>query len=114
MRKDVLHGKTVRARSMCGQIYLTLNRDEGNLSEIAIRIGKSGNCIRSLLEVIGILLSILLQSGVDNEKIKKILIKHFEGVECGNPFFHEKERYASCLDYAGKIICRELKSEVPA
>ena len=111
-RKDVLSGKTLKAATGCGSMYLTLNTDEGELVECRLEIGKSGGCTKNMLSVIGILYSILLQSGIEKEIVIKTVKRHLLGVSCGEPFITRGKTYKSCLDWAARKILEELKSEV--
>ena len=74
-RPDVLEGKTEKILTGCGNLYLTINQDNGVPYEIRAQIGKSGSCARSMLEVIGILISIIFQN-VDKEIAVKSLKRH--------------------------------------
>ncbi len=112
-RPKTLPGTTDAISTPCGKLYLTLNHDEeGNLMEIIMRIGKSGNCVRIAFEVIAIAFSVLLQSGVGKDRLREIIKKHFKGVNCGQIIKDEGEEYTGCIDYvACKILDYEEKSE---
>ena len=111
-RKDVLPGKTLKAPTGCGSMYLTLNVDDGDLVECRLELGKSGSCVKNMLHVIGVLYSILLQSGMEKKLVIKTVKRHLMGVSCGEPFITRGETYKSCLDWAAKKILEELKDEV--
>ncbi len=107
-RPEVLEGRTIKLNTPCGAFYLTLNEDNNKLREVRIRIGKSGNCQRLLFETISILLSVLLQSDIPREKIKKILFHQLSG-NCGNDkIWHGGDKYNSCIDYAITKIFEDL------
>jgi hypothetical protein len=76
-----------------------------------MQLGKSGNCVRNLLEVNGILLSIILQLGVEKEEVVNTIKKYFIGVNCGETFYVKSEKYQSCSDYVGQMILKELEKE---
>ena len=101
-RPEVLNGRTLKAKTLCGSLFLTLNEDEGELTEVRINLGKSGNCVRGLLELIGILYSIILQSDIPQEAKIKALKKHALGINCGNPFSINGTSYTSCIDWIGQ------------
>lgn len=108
-RPEVLTGKTIKAKTNCGSFYLTLNQDDGKLFEIREVLGKSGNCVRNLMEINALLFSILLQLGIENEKVIKTLQKHFVGVKCNSdPFIFKGKQYKSCTDFIGHMILEEL------
>ena len=110
-RPKVLNGKTEKILTGCGNLYITINNDEGGEPcEVRLQIGKSGSCARSLLEVIGIQQSIMLQH-IDKEVIVADLKKHLRGVSCGQEFRLEDKRYSSCIDKIAQRILVELKEE---
>ena len=105
------HGKTDKIKTGCGTLYLTLKRDEeGSPMELRIQMGKSGSCVRSMLEVIGILLSIIFQN-VETEDAVNALKKHLRGVNCGTEYREGDKRYSSCLDKIAQKVLVELKEE---
>jgi ribonucleoside-diphosphate reductase alpha chain len=106
-RPEVLEGRTIKLNTNCGSFFLTLNEHEGKLFEVRCRIGKSGNCQRNLFEIIGILFSILLQSNISRDQIRKALETHMEA-NCTNTIWHEGERYYSCVDFTVKKMLEEM------
>lgn len=111
-RPLVLVGKTIRYQTTCGGLYITLNRDDkGELQEICLTLGKSGNCITGFLEFIGILLSIIFQMDLPTEEKIKTLQRHAQGISCGEVFIIDGKKYKSCLDLIGEVCINELKSQ---
>ena len=109
-RPEVLEGRTIGLKTPCGGFYLTLNEDGNNLREIRMTLGKPGTCQRLLFETIAILLSVLLQSKIPREKIKKALYHQFEG-NCGNnKSWHEGEEYHSCINFTITKIFEDMAS----
>ena len=112
-RPDVLQGKTHSYTTSCGKIFITLNELDGELGEMRLTLGKSGTCVRAMLELIGILYSVILQiEGIDKEDKLSLLKKHCQGVSCGNKFSIGKENYDSCLDLIGRVCIDEMSKEV--
>lgn len=111
VRPPILNGKTIKIKTTCGSFFITLNQDEGELVEVRLNLGKSGVCVKSLLEILGISFSIMLQSGIPKEKLIKVLKKHASDVICGNPFTYEEKTNSSCLDVISKLIIKELSDE---
>ena len=109
-RKDVLSGDTYKIPTECGNLYFTMNRDEGEIIEVRCSLGKAGNCVNSLLKYISILHSILLQE-LDTPVVIKTLTKHGVGLSCGSPFFEKGEKMTSCVDKMCKLMVKELKKE---
>ncbi len=107
-RKDVVEGKTIKCKTDCGSLYLTLNKQDNELIEIRITLGKSGSCVRGLLEHIALLYSIILQSDIDKEELIRIFKRHCEKVSCGTPFMKNKVNYLSCIDYVASEVLKVL------
>ena len=112
IRPDTLSGSTTKIKTNCGNFYLTMNLNEGELYEVKMDMGKSGNCAKGMLSAISILYSILLQLGATKEILVKTIKRHLLGVSCGQDFYHDKKRHLSCLDWAAKQILKELKEEI--
>jgi ribonucleoside-diphosphate reductase alpha chain len=113
-RPDILTGKTLKAKTECGSLFVTLNEMDGELGEVRLNLGKSGGCVRSLLELVGILYSIILQMDIPKEDKIKLFKKHCLSISCGNPFMIGEEKYTSCLDYIGRKCLEELKDGSPS
>ena len=110
-RARVLRGETEKIATGCSSLYMTINEDdEGNPCEVRLQLGKSGSCVRSMLEVVGILISIILQN-VDREDVVKAFKKHLRGVSCGTEFREGDKRYSSCLDKIAQRMLVKLKEE---
>jgi len=108
-RPDVLRGSTEKIKTGCGNLFLTINEHEEEPYEISARIGKSGSCVRSMLEVIGILLSIIFQN-CEKDVIKKT-VNHLLSVSCGQEFREGDARRMSCLDVIAERV-KKLEKEV--
>lgn len=106
-RPEVLEGSTHRVETPCGALYITLNEYNGKLYEVRLTLGKVGNCARTFLETIAILLSVLLQSNIPREKVKKTLENGLD-VNCSNVIWKDSIRYSSCIDLICKLILEEL------
>lgn len=110
-RPDTLEGKTEKVLTGCGNLYITINKDEkSDPCEVRLQIGKSGSCVRSLLEVIGIQWSIMLQH-IEKDVIVKSLKKNVRGVSCGQEFRLDDKRYSSCIDKIAQRMLVEMKEE---
>jgi len=70
-------GTTIKAKTGCGSLYITLNRDEKGLFEIFTNLGRAGGC-PSQSEATARILSAALRSGID----PKILIEQLRGIRC--------------------------------
>ncbi|NOZ60520.1 MAG: vitamin B12-dependent ribonucleotide reductase [Calditrichaeota bacterium] len=99
-RPEVLTGKTIRMRTGCGSMYVTINENEQGLFEVFSTIGKAGGCAASQAEAIGRLISLALRSGVEPLEVQKELI----GINCHKPFGFGKNKVTSCADAIAKAI----------
>ena len=84
-RKQILSGKTVRIKTGCGHLYVTLNEDNGVPSEIFLRLGKSGGCTAAFLEAITRICTLNLSTNrivrEIKEKIEKLITTKPENQE---------------------------------
>ena len=110
-RPEILVGVTHRARTEYGNFFVTINVEDDKPFEIIPRLGKPGNMVRTLLEHIGILYSILLRSELDHERIIEIFDDHCKGVRDDNPFPYKGETYLSCIDFMGRLILEGLNEK---
>lgn len=90
MRPEILEGHTRKIDTVCGTLYCTINTNEGKIMEVFLTMGKSGTCARSMMEMLGRLLSTAIRKDAD---IKKI-IKSLKGIRCHS----SSEEYLSCAD----------------
>lgn len=81
MREAVLMGKTIRKKTGCGWIYLTLNGGGTGTTEVFARLGKAGGCALSQTEALGRVISLGLRYGVPVEEIRVQL----KGIRCNVP-----------------------------
>jgi ribonucleoside-diphosphate reductase alpha chain len=108
-RPQILTGTTTRKRTSCGDLYLTINRDEEKRPfEAFATMGKQGGCEGSFNEAIGRLISLCLRAGVQPRDIVKQLI----GIRCDKPYGVGPERILSCSDAVAKIFNEAFKTEV--
>jgi ribonucleoside-diphosphate reductase alpha chain len=96
-RPDLLQGESRRIKTCCGNLYVTINHENGKLKEVFLTMGKSGTCARSMCEMTGRLLSIAINKDADIRKI----IKSIKGIRCGSA----NGDYISCSD----AICQALE-----
>jgi len=106
-RPEVMRGRSPKLNTPCGTLYLTLNEDGGILREVRINMGKSGSCIGIMFPTIALFISVMLQSNMSREKIKKTLLKQFDG-NCGQVIWQEGERFSSCIDWIITKILEEM------
>lgn len=111
-RDDELEGYTREVKMGCEKnLFVTCNFDDnGDLVEVFNILGKSGGCVRTLMDALGIVTSIALQEGADIQKI----IDKLENMKCPNPekVRNEDEIY-SCPDAIANTMkmCLDKKSK---
>ncbi len=109
-RPDTLHGKTIKTPTGCGNLYITMNQDEEReICEIMLQMGKVGTCQNTLLRIIAVLFSILLQLDASPEIIKKTIKRHLLGVNCNNSEKLDDKRFSSCPDVIARTVLNEIE-----
>jgi len=106
-RNRKVSGDTVKVRTPCGTLYLTINKDENGLCEVFSGMGKAGGCSRVLLEAISRLISIGLRSGLDPAQI----VRQLRGLQCPTPFFDSGNEFLSCPDAIAAEIGEQLGAD---
>ena len=97
-RPKNMQGTTQEVRTGCGDMYITVNRDEKGPFELFAAIGKSGGCISSYSEAVARLVSLALRSGIEPRQI----VKQLKGIRCSRPVFDTGGVTYSCADCIAK------------
>ncbi|MFH2000305.1 MAG: vitamin B12-dependent ribonucleotide reductase, partial [Planctomycetota bacterium] len=104
-RPSVINGWTVRMKTGCGNLYVTINEDQhGTPFELFNHIGKAGGCAASQSEAIGRLISFAMRSGSD----VKPIIQQLKGISCHSHVWGDQGKILSCADAIGKALERYL------
>ena len=104
-RPKMLSGHTYQVQSGCCRLYVTINRDQNGIKEVFVsNSGGHGGCA-ALLESLGRMVSLSLQSGCDIDSIIKSLSK----VTCSACLKNKDAEAKSCSAVVAK--CLRLETE---
>lgn len=107
-RPEFVHGVTIRMKTGCGSLYITINDIDGRPYEVFLQLGKAGGCSNGLTEVIGRTVSLLFKGGYELDKV----VHQFSGVACPSPIWHEGEQILSCADAVAKALRKWGKEQL--
>lgn len=99
-RPKQLNGKTHKTVTGCGNLYVTVNSDDGSVFEIFSKLGKSGGCSACFTEALTRSISIGLRSGVELKEYYRTLT----GIRCSSPTVSGGEEILSCPDAIATVI----------
>jgi len=110
-RPRVLTGPTVKYKTACGSLYITVNSGpDGVPQEVFGAFGKAGNCLNVCLGALCKLTSVALQSGVDVDTV----VHSLKGFQCQGVTWDNGVQLRSCPDaiaqYLGEIHERNKDS----
>jgi len=106
-RPRVTSGKTIEVRVGCGTLFVTINEDQYGISEVFLRLGKSGGCSASQTEALGKMISLALRCNVDPYEI----VRRLKGIRCPNIIWQDGEQVTSCADAVAKTLDKYLSGE---
>jgi len=119
-RPKVLKGVTPRITTGCGNLYITVNRDEktNNVLEVFATLGKSGSCARCQCEGLTRIITLGLRCGVPDSFWLNECIKQLMDIKCSTPgdYYGEngtKKRVESCPDAIAQVLKEELERDKP-
>lgn len=98
-RPEITMGLTERAKTGCGNLYITVNYDEQGICEVFTSTGKAGGC-PSQSEAVARLVSIALRSGISVEE----LLSQMKGIRCPSTVRQSGLKCTSCPDAIARMI----------
>ncbi len=102
-RPEITSGKTEKVKIGCGNLYVTVNYDEGGVCEVFTNLGRAGGC-PSQSEATSRLASIALRSGVSLESV----VEQLKGIRCHSTLrkkVNDKDiKVLSCPDAIGRAL----------
>lgn len=104
-RPELLHGTTQKYHSCCGDVFVTLNKDEKGPYEVLAHLSKSMGNENTFLEVISRLISLALQSGID----PRALYESLQGALCLRHLNTPQESQGTPL----QLLAKELEKLLP-
>lgn len=99
-RPKTVPGTIHRARLNCGNLYVTITRKDNKIFEVFATLGKSGNCVHSLLEALTLSITMGIRHGVPIDPYIEKLI----GVSCPAVSWDGGAKYLSCADAIGQFL----------
>jgi ribonucleoside-diphosphate reductase alpha chain len=107
-RPYMLNGTTVKLPTSQGNLYVTVNKDDkGQITEVFISMGKSGEMEKSYTEALGRLISVYLQSGGNAERVVKTL----RGIRGGSSIWFNGIQLLSVPDAIAKSMELVIKNK---
>ena len=106
-RPKILQGTTHRIKTGCGNLYITVTRDEVGMFEVFSALGKSGQCGAAQNEALCRSISAGLRAGVD----PKTYIKQLKGIRCPSPGLEDGVEILSCADAIGHVLEEGVKEK---
>jgi ribonucleoside-diphosphate reductase alpha chain len=109
-RPEIVEGFTAKARTGCGNMFVTVNHVDGEVKEVFLKTGNSGGCT-AFTEALGRIISVGLKYGTPIEEIidqaRSVRCDNFRN-QCGKD---KTLKGKSCPDVVGNIIQDFIKNK---
>jgi len=102
------YGLTERVRTGCGNLYVTVNKDDQDICEVFTQMGKAGGCAACQIEAESRLISLALRSGVS----PRVIVKQLSGIRCPSPSWQDGDQILSCPDAMARVLRNVGKVEI--
>jgi ribonucleoside-diphosphate reductase alpha chain len=107
-RPPMLRGRTIKTNSPLGDLYVTINEDEGGRPfEVFCTLGKAGGAAMADAEAIGRLVSLALRSGIPITAVRDQL----RGISCDRAVGVGPNKVLSAPDAIGQALDRYLEEK---
>ena len=111
-RPDVLRGNTYKIPMVCGNLFLRISKDKGDIIEVMGQLGKSGNCSNALLEGLCLSLSEAFKFEGMTVPEKIDMVEQIRNIRCSQQHkIAGGGEFKSCLDEIAKTLLKELEDE---
>lgn len=100
-RPKELRGETMRVKTGCGNLYVTVNYNKDKPFEVFAVLGKAGGCSICQNEAMARLISLALRYDIPKEEI----VKELKELRCPLPVrYPAEEEIFSCPDAISKVL----------
>ena len=106
-RPKATQSYTVREPTGCGNLYVTVGKDNEKVIEIFAVLGKGGSCITTHNEALTRAISLGLKYGIPLEEY----IEELSGINCPGHVWSEGKQITSCADAIARVLKEEVQKE---